>query len=101
MSTSPGSSGTSQICEYEFTRHDLPLLQRHGNVARIARDGADTRAISVPGPARATRPRRSGQGPRDALWMHREEIISLFWAQDLPLKDVQEIMEREYGLVAR
>ena len=37
-------------------------------------------------------------GTRTRLSAYREQLISLFWEQDLPLRKVQEIMKEEHGL---
>lgn len=31
---------------------------------------------------------------------HRETIIRLYWEENMPLRDVQDIMKREYGFDA-
>lgn len=56
-------------------------------------DDASTPEASEPAPER--------KGTQDHKWAWcRQKIIWLYWEQNLPLQQVQEIMRREHGLKA-
>lgn len=73
---------------YDQNRHALPLLQRHGhfseNFPEIVSDEATGFANTMRAPP-AIEGRREGTQVPNCLWVHREQLISLFWEQDLPL----------------
>ncbi|KAG8161607.1 hypothetical protein KVR01_008594 [Diaporthe batatas] len=83
-------------------RHFLPLLQRHGQVSEHPPQIMSDEAIGSASITQALpwdNGRRQGtQGVSNYLEEYREELIDLFWVQDLPLRKVQEIMKEEHGL---
>lgn len=90
---------------YDQSRYNLPLLQRHGghfsaSVPAIVSDGATEFANTMQAPPGVESRRQGTQAP-NCLWLYREQLISLFWEQDLPLRKVQEIMQKEHGLQFR
>lgn len=90
-----------QSGDHEHAESTLPLLQRHGNVSVKSDDETAASTDSLPAPAVA-KPRRQGKkGPANSLEKHREQLIRLFWVQDLPLKQVRAIMKRDHGLDVR
>lgn len=93
--------GRPQCCPDERTRHTLPLIQRRREALASSEDEPAASTTSALEPA-VTKQRRQGKkGPGNELEKHREELISLFWTHDLPLKEVQAIMKREHGLDVR
>lgn len=86
---------------YDQNRYNLPLLQRHGghnaeNLPAIVSDGTPGLAYTIQAPPTVEGRRQGTQAP-SCLWAYREQLISLFWEQDLPLRKVQEIMSEEHG----
>lgn len=83
-------------------KHALPLLQRSegpasGNFPQIVSDEATGFPNTMQAPP-AIEGRRQGTQVSNCLWVYREQLINLFWEQDLPLRKVQEIMKEEHGL---
>ncbi|KAG8156600.1 hypothetical protein KVR01_013551 [Diaporthe batatas] len=88
----------SQTHDDEFTGPPVALLRRHRNISIIS--DAETAASSMPPPAPVvTGNRRPGKkDSANGLEKHREQLVSLFWIRDLPLKEVQATMKRQHGL---
>lgn len=90
---------------YDRNRRALPMLQRHGYFSKDFPEIISNEATGVANtmqapPAIQGRPQGT-QGVQNCLWVYREQLISLFWEQDLPLREVQEIMKKEHGLDIR
>lgn len=92
----PGTSA------YVRNRHVLPLLQRHGHFSEhfpeIISDGAIRSVNTIQAPPAKQGRQKGAQGVSNGLGLYREQLINLFWEQDLPLRQVQEIMKEEHGL---
>ncbi|KAJ0120649.1 hypothetical protein J7T55_015380 [Diaporthe amygdali] len=87
----------SQASGNDQTRHFLSTSQRHGNFSGRSADGAAS-FKNLP-PSAVINPHRPGnQGAPNGLSIHREELIRLFWEQDVPLRIVQDIMRQKHGL---
>lgn len=96
--TTQCSSELSQPCGSENDGYSLPLLQSHSNALVVSRNGTPASKASSPTPASTKRHRQGGQTASKSLEVYREQLINLFWVHDLPLREVQEIMKRDYGL---
>lgn len=104
-------SEASHTRGYDDTTH-IPQLRWHelssstghvvisGSTGTIP-DASSEATASLPPPAVTRRHRKGTQSATNGLCMHREQLIRLYWVQDLPLREVQEIMKREHGLDAR
>lgn len=64
-------------------------------------DASSEATASLPPLAVTKRDRKGTQSASSGLCMYREQLIKLYWVQDLPLREVQEIMKREHGLDVR
>lgn len=95
------NSEPTPACGYEQTRRIVPLLECSRNTSVISRDEGAASTTSSSSSDATTGYRRGSQGASNGLWMYQEQLINLFWVQDLPLREVQEIMKREYGLDVR
>lgn len=91
----------SQSHDYEITEPPVPLLGRHGNASVISEAETATSNMPSPAPTVAKSCRQGKKEPANGLEKHREQLISLFWIRDLPLKEVQTIMKRQHGLDIR
>lgn len=94
-------SDWSRTCGYEHTENTLPLRQWNRDVSFGSKGREPASSESSPEPAVTKRRRQGNHGPSSRLLMYREQLISLFWGQDLPLREVQEIMKKEHGLDVR
>ncbi|KAI3392695.1 hypothetical protein diail_5295 [Diaporthe ilicicola] len=83
-------------------RPALPMLQRHGHVSEHLPESVSDEAAASTNTSQAPlaiEGRLQGtQRLPNCLWLYREQLISLFWEQDLPLRRVQEVMKEEHGL---
>lgn len=91
------SSEPSPTSDYENAVHVIPLRQYHRSGLASSEDGDPGPSTSSPTLA-VTNPRR---GDSNSLWMYYEELIDLYWVRNLPLREVREIMKKEYGLDVR
>lgn len=77
--------------------HAVPLRQYHGNALAVSKYEEPQPTTASPALA-ATSPCK---GDSNGLWMYQEELIKLYWARDLPLREVREIMKSKHGLDVR
>lgn len=92
-------------CVHHQNRQILPLLQLSErqvseSFSEIVSDEATGFSNTMQAPP-AIEGHRQGTQVSNCLWVYREQLISLFWEQDLPLRKVQEIMKEQHGLSFR
>lgn len=77
--------------------HAIPVRQYHENASAVSKYGEPSPTTASTALA-AISPLK---GDSNRLWLYHEELIDLYWARDLPLREVREIMKNEHGLDVR